>query len=274
MNIRTTFRKYLARTAVAGTVLASLGVVAQTSPAFAGTSCSSTLDCINAIKVTQELPVDVAIPTIKFSTTVPTKATMKIMVGGSVVATRAESSYATNHTWWYLNGLQQGTSYTFAVTVVAQDGSSRGESTTFRAMQRKVVVVIDKVTIQNDSDPIGSGELQVFAQAAGQFIGATGEVSKGDGGTITVGKSVTINKAKSQVRIDVVVRDNDCTGICYLPPLSQWKAIDQTDWEQGAGNKVLTGLQLPGWASDVPFTFTGSGPVKFTVYGHYSLSVG
>ena len=37
---------------------------------------------------------------------------------------------------WYMNGLQQGVSYTFHVSAVAQDGTSRGESTNFRAMQQ------------------------------------------------------------------------------------------------------------------------------------------
>lgn len=274
MNIRTNLRKNIARTIVVGTALASLGVAANVAPASAAAKCSSTVDCIGAFKITQELPANVAIPKFTFSTTVPTKATMTIKLNGAIVSKRVESSYTTNHTWWYMNGLQQGVSYTFHVSALAQDGTSRGESTTFKAMQRKLVITIERVTIQNDSDPAGSGELQVFADAAGQFIGGTAEQSKGDGGTITVGKSITLYKAKSQVRIDVAVRDNDCNYLCYLPPFSEYKVIDSSDWEQGYGYTNLTGLQLPGYATDVPFSFTGSGPVKFTVYGRYTLTVG
>lgn len=272
MNIRTNFRKNIARTIVVGTALASLGVAVNVAPASAAAKCSSTVDCIGAFKITQELPANVAIPKFTFSTTVPTKATMTIKLNGAIVSKRVESTYATNHTWWYMNGLQQGVSYTFHVSALAQDGTSRGESTTFKAMQRKLVITIDRVTIQNDSDVAGNGELTVFADVAGQFI-STPEQSKGDGSTINVGKSITVYKAKSQVRIDVAVRDNDCSYLCYAGPV-QYKVIDTADWEQGYGSKTLSGLQLPGYASEMPFSFTGSGPVKFTVYGHYTLTVG
>ena len=274
MNIRTNFRKHIARTIAVGVALATVGVAANVAPAHAAAKCSSTVDCIGAINIAQQLPGDVAIPTFKFNTTVPTKATMTIKLNGAIVSKRVESSYTTSHTWWYMNGLQQGASYTFHVSALAQDGTSRGESTNFRAMQRKIVITIERAVIHNDSDPVGNGELQMFADAAGQYIGGTAEQSKGDGSTITFGKSITLYKAKSQVKVDVAVRDNDCTYLCYAAPYTELKVIDTTDWEQGYGYKVLSGLQLPGYATDVPFSITSSGPVKFTAYGRYTLTVG
>ncbi|NHC14727.1 hypothetical protein [Motilibacter deserti] len=248
-------------------------------PASAGpVNCSA--DCITSFQTSAVRGTDFMLTT---QTTVPTKTSVKISqyLGDldSKPAIQFPSGAASTFHYDQVRNLVPGTSYWFKVLATDQQGRTRSEIGYVTTKTRIVTVKIDKITVLDDSDSSGNGEISVHLKAGDvESANYYSDHSVGSGGVLNPLWSRQIEApTATKAYVELFDDDDDCWLGCgpstnHLIPqydtgtawYGQWGTASYTVPAPKESDPVLNA-----W----PFSMQppSSSPVKFKVDGSITV---
>ena len=187
-----------------------------------------------------------------------------------------------NVTYWAprAEGLAPGTTYYYlAVRQVGAD--LKIESGSFKTLRRQVTVHYYVVSVADDSDSWGAGELRFHFKANGalQYNLAYGQVSVASGGKAYPDRKAVLANAPGTLKLAVQGIDDDCDvseplcadGSLYTYP-TDGGSNDIADWAT-ANSGVIQLKSGVGESYSAPFTLTTNAyALKFSVSGTYTVA--
>ncbi|NHC43928.1 fibronectin type III domain-containing protein [Motilibacter aurantiacus] len=258
--------------------LAAGGLTA--TPASAGpVDCSA--DCITSLQTSQTRGTWFTLST---KTTVPTRISLKISQYLNDVDSKPALQYtpgspSTSH-FDPVRNLVPGTGYWFKVFATDQQGRSHAELGYVTTKTRIVTVKIDKITVLDDSDASGNGEISVHLKAGdAESPNYYHDHSVGSGGVLNPLWTREIEAPTStKAYVELFDDDDDCWLGCgpstnHLIPQYDTGTAWYGQW--GTATYTIPAPKDSDPAFDAwPFTISspGNSPVKFLVDGRLSIS--
>lgn len=197
------------------------------------------------------------------------------------VASKSSNTFLTNHV--ITNGaVSPNRTYWYAVTATDEAGKVYKELGSFKAQKRTLTVKITKITLTDDSDSTGTGELTFGMKVDMAGYGAkdfgnvytNGDFGSGASKDVSIARTVPDN-APNFFTVYVEGQDDDCEGIGSLCVGGLAYSYDaggsNDDWDWATASKGVTGL--PGTNGSGTWSATTSSyALKFTVSGTWTVT--
>ena len=178
---------------------------------------------------------------------------------------------AANVTNWTFNipSLQPGTRY-YYVAVATVNGAKSCYVGQFVTLSRKVTVTFQTITVNNDSDFWGAGELTFYFKAfnAWQKDMTTNQMSINSGHTVTLNKTKSFTNVPDFLTLVVQGQDEDCNFCTYGigPKDVNTGSTSQQDWNTASSSQISVKPQGQNESYTQTVTFSSSWwPVGFSV---------
>lgn len=215
-----------------------------------------------------------------FFTSVPASTAVAVYDGnGAMIAAAVDNSLKQSRLITTPDTLPQGTLLTYEVMAKDSAGHTWIDTCSFTTLRRKVTVTFNKITVNDDSDDLSSGEFWVHLGALGQqhgFVFGGGLLGLSSGQSVNLANTFSADKVARSVLLRSQMIDNDedfwdfCTngiGADFMP----WTNACE---DSGAANKwvylpsqgVGTGTVDVSQTSDNWVGFTAFAKVSWTIY--------
>jgi hypothetical protein len=248
-------------------------LVAATALAFGATACEPTgcqLDCIGTVST------DVGATKFKVETTVPTKMLLLVYTDPGMTnlhGAYANGSFGTTHSF-SVGQLKGATNYYWRATATDENGNQRIETGSVKTFRREVSVTINRIKLVDDSDLLGSGELEFHLKvndAVFQDVYVNRNMASGaDIKNLTITRTNT--NTNNPVTILVEGLDDDCdAGLCTgggYPSFDSGTNGD-ADWATATFGPITVPAQdgSGSWSAQ-----TKAHALKFEVYGTWKVT--
>jgi hypothetical protein len=194
--------------------------------------------------------------------------------------TKKYDPYITTNYSWFANDLFPGRAYNYIVKVTMMTGPDTNlvfykSGYAGTTLHRKVNITFDTVTVKNDSDSSGAGELTYDFQVNGSYMSTWRFYrSTNSGDTFSISKSIVgLTDGGSYIPLKVEVQDDDCEfSTCVRVADFTQGSNSDNDWLTAKGgigfyrasNSYSDRFSLMGYYSGIP--------LEYTVGGSYSVS--
>jgi hypothetical protein len=176
-----------------------------------------------------------------------------VFPSGSRVANLAGGASSTNFDT-FIGGLAPNTFYYY----ILRAGSSSSQGTLGTTLHRSVTVNFNSITVTNDSDSTGQGELTYNFKVNGVYRpGLTFYRATSSGDTFNPGKSVTnLIDGGATIPLQVEVQDDDGSfSTCVMdPPDFKYGSNSDNDWTTATAKIDFTVYQANSFNKTVPYS--------------------
>jgi hypothetical protein len=187
---------------------------------------------------------------------------------GSNVVTRSSGSSSQTSFDPFIGGLRPNTLYFY----ILRAGSTQSSGTLGTTLHRTVVVNFNSITITNDSDSTGKGELTFNFRVNGAYIPSLDfSLDLEDVVTISPNRSATKVDGQATMPLQVEVQDDDCFSTCIMsPPDFRSGSNSDNDWATAGASITFTNDNTNSVSKSVPYSvnsfvgFNGTAQVSVT----------
>jgi hypothetical protein len=191
--------------------------------------------------------------------------------GNSVGNAAHDAVLSTSHNLT-VTGLHPRNHYTWFIDVIDAQHHAVTQSGPVSTLAGHVQIRFDSVTVQDDSDDFGAGELTSFGLAGNASLTLEPEREINSGDTVTLGGTVvSIVDSSTLVRASVELQDDDCNwgALCTEGLAPNWSqgSTPERDWATATA-WLPTNDQDGQWHA---VSATIVGPVAFTEHVSYRI---